>query len=152
MGEDGKVEMDKDERNVEDENNGGYETIRLSGGERNLKGQGIGGLLRGDKILFQPMVRTVENAVKSKTAKAVGNATKEQVIEQGLNLAVEAVRGKDLVEENREGELRNWDVKSNDVKSSKSLKLSRSKKLKRDKEYRKMIKLLSEIESLKGCY
>ena len=44
------------------------------------------------------------------------------------------------------------DVTSNDVKSSKSLKLSRKKKLKRDEEYGKMIKLLSKIKSLKGCY
>ena len=76
------------------------------------------------------MVRTVGKAVKSKTAKAVGNAIKEQVIEQGLNLAVDAVRGKDLVEEieGEEEEFRNGDVKSNDVKLSKPLKLSKSKK------------------------
>ena len=49
-------------------------------------------------------------------------------------------------------EFRNGDVKGNDVKSSKPLKLSRSKKLKRDEEYGKMIKILSKIKSLKGCY
>ena len=36
--------------------------------------------------------------------------------------------------------LRNGDVKSIDVKSSKPLKLNRSNKLKRDEEYGKMIK------------
>ena len=112
----------------------------------------MGGFLRGAQSLFQPMIRTVGKAVKSKTAKAVGNAIKEQVIEQGLNSAVDAVRGKDLVEEIKEEGFRNWDVKSNNVKSSKPLKLSRSKKLKRDEEYGKMIIILSKIKLLKGCY
>ena len=52
----------------------------------------------------------------------------------GLNLAVDAVRGKDLVEEidGEQEEFRDGDVKSNNnsVKSSKPHKLSRSKKLK----------------------
>ena len=40
--DDGEVEMEEDERNVEDENNGGYETMRCMGGHRNLRGQGLG--------------------------------------------------------------------------------------------------------------
>ena len=91
----------------------------------------MGGLLRGVKSLFQPIVRTVGEAAKSKTARAMGNAIKEQVIEQGLNFAVDAVRGKDKIKGENE-EFRNGDVKGNDIKSSKPLKLSRSKKLKRD--------------------
>ena len=84
----------------------------------------------------------------------MGNVVKEQAIEQELNLAVNAVRGKDLVDEieGGEGEFRNGDVKSNDVKLSKPLKLSRSKKLERDDEYGKMNKILSKIKSLEGCY
>ena len=44
--------------------------------------------------MFQLMVRTVGKAVMLKSAKAMGNAIKEQVLVQGLNLAVDAVRGK----------------------------------------------------------
>ena len=48
--------------------------MRFMGGDRNRRGRGLGGLLRSVKSLFQPMVGTVGKAVKSKTAKAVGNA------------------------------------------------------------------------------
>ena len=87
------------------------------------------------------MVRTVGEAAKSKTARAMGNAIKEQVIEQGLNFAVDAVRGKDKIEGENE-EFRNRDVKKIGVKSFKPLKLSVSEKLKRDEEYGKMIQIL----------
>ena len=42
------------------------------------------------------MIRTVGKAVKSNTGKAIGNAIKEQVIESGTNLAVDALRGNNL--------------------------------------------------------
>ena len=54
--------------------------------------------------------------------------------------------------EGEEEEFRNGDVKSNDIKLSKPLKLSRNKKLMREEEYGKLIKILSKIKSLKGCY
>ena len=63
------------------------------------------------------------------------------MIEQGLNLAVDAVKGNDLVEEIGEEGFRNGDVKSND----------RSKKLNMDEEYGEMIKLISKIKLLEGC-
>ena len=56
--------------------------------------------------MFQIMVITVGEAAKSKTARAMGNAIKEQVIEQGLNFAVDAVRGKDKIKgEKRSSEM-----------------------------------------------
>ena len=70
------------------------------------------------------MVRTVGEAAKSKAARAMGNAIKEQLIEQGLNFEVDAVRGKDKIKGEDE-KFRNGGVKSTDVKSS---KLSRNKK------------------------
>ena len=101
--------------------------MRFSGRDRNWRGRWFGALLRGVESFFRPMVRTVGKAVQSKTVKVVGNAIKEQGIEQWLNLVLNAVRGRDLVEElqGEEEEFRNGDVKSNDVKSSRPLKLSR---------------------------
>ena len=60
----------------------------------------------------------------------MGNAIKDQVIEQGSNLVVDDARCKDLVGEiqGEEEEFRNGDVKGNFVKLSKPLQLSRKKK------------------------
>ena len=41
-------------------------------------------------------MRIVGKAVKSNTGKAIGNAIKEQMIENGTNLAVDALRGNNL--------------------------------------------------------
>ena len=71
-------------------------SIRFSGGDRFQRGRGIGGILRLAKSLFKPVMRTVGKAVKSNTGKAIGNAIKEQVIESGANLAVDALRGNNL--------------------------------------------------------
>ena len=71
-------------------------SIRFSGGDRFQRGRGIGGILRLAKSLFKPVMRTVGKAVKSNTGKAIGNAIKEQVIESGTNLAVDALRGNNL--------------------------------------------------------
>ena len=60
------------------------------------KGRGIGGLIRLAKSLFKPVMRTVGKAVKSNTGKAIGNAIKEQVIINGTNLTVDALRGNNL--------------------------------------------------------
>ena len=68
-------------------------SIRFSGGDRFQRGRGIGGILRLAKSLFKPLMRTVRIVVKSNTGKAIGNAIKEQVIESGANLAVDALRG-----------------------------------------------------------
>ena len=60
---------EEEEENEEDDEIGKEDIpIRFSGGDRNRRGRGLGGLLRGVKSLFQPMVRTVGKAVKSKTA------------------------------------------------------------------------------------
>ena len=71
-------------------------SIRFSGGDRFQTGRGIGGILRMAKSLFQPVIRTIGKAVKSNTGKAIGKAIKEQVIESGTNLAVDALRGNNL--------------------------------------------------------
>ena len=71
-------------------------SIRFSGGDRFQRGRGIGGILRAAKSLFQPIIGTIGRAVKSNTGKAIGNAIKEQVIESGVNLAADALRGNDL--------------------------------------------------------
>ena len=70
--------------------------IRFSGGDRFQRGRGIGGILRLAKSLFKPVMRTVGKVVKSNTGKAIGNAIKEQVIESGANLAVDALRGNNI--------------------------------------------------------
>ena len=71
-------------------------SIRFSGGERFQRGRGIGGIMRLAKSLFEPIITTVGKAVKSNTGKEIQNAIKEQVIESGTNLAVDALRGNNL--------------------------------------------------------
>ena len=71
-------------------------SIRFSGGDRFQRGRGIGGILRLAKSLFKPVITTIGKAVKSNTGKAIGNAIKEQVIESGTNLAVDALRGNNI--------------------------------------------------------
>ena len=73
-------------------------SIRFSGGDRFQRGRGIGGILRIAKSLFQPIIGTIGRAVKSNTGKAIGKAIKEQVIESGVNLAADALRGNNLNE------------------------------------------------------
>ena len=46
--------------------------------------------------MFQPIIGTIGRAVKSNTGKAIGKAIKEQVIERGVNLAADALRGNNL--------------------------------------------------------
>ena len=71
-------------------------SIRFGVGDRFQRGRELGGILRLAKSLFKPVMRTVGKAVKSNTGKAIGNAIKEQVIESGTNLAVDALRGNNL--------------------------------------------------------
>ena len=73
-------------------------SIRFSGGDRFQRGRGIGGILRIAKNLFQPIIGTIGRAVKTYTGKAIGKAIKEQVIESGVNLAADALRGNNLSE------------------------------------------------------
>ena len=71
-------------------------SIRFSGGDRFQRGRGIGGIPRLAKSLFKPENSKVGKVVKSNTGSAIGNAIKEQVIESGANLAVDALRGNNL--------------------------------------------------------
>ena len=65
---------EEEEENEEDDEIGKEDIpIRFSGGDRNRRGRGLGGILRGVKSLFQPIVRTVGEATKSITARAMGN-------------------------------------------------------------------------------
>ena len=65
-------------------------SIRFSGEDRYQRGRGTGGILRLAKSLFKPLRKTLGKVVKSNTGKAIGNAIKEQVIESGTNLTVDA--------------------------------------------------------------
>ena len=46
--------------------------------------------------MFKPIIGTIGRTVKSNTGKAIGKEIKEQVIESGVNLATDALRGKNL--------------------------------------------------------
>ena len=77
-------------------------SLRFKGGERLQRGRGIGGLLRLVKSLFSPIIRSVgKTAVKaatSKIGKKVIEEVKDQAISTGINMAADAVRGKDMKE------------------------------------------------------
>ena len=73
-------------------------TLKFTGGEYLQRGRGLGGLLRLAKSVFSPIVRTVTQAAKSNTGKAILNALKEQAIESTVNLATDALRGNDMSE------------------------------------------------------
>lgn len=79
-------------------------TLKFTGGEYLQRGRGLGGLLRLAKSVFSPIVRTVTQAAKSNTGKAILNALKEQAIESTVNLATDALRGNDM-SESFQGEL-----------------------------------------------
>ena len=76
--------------------------IKFRGGERIQRGKGIGGILRAVAGFFKPILRsagsTLVKAVKSDTGRAIGNVLKDQAINSGVNLTVEALRGNDLKE------------------------------------------------------
>lgn len=77
-------------------------SLRFSGGYPIQRGRGIGGLLRTVVSIFKPVAKTIGKsavkAVKSDTAKMIGQSLKEQAINSALNLTSEAIRGNDLNE------------------------------------------------------
>ncbi len=77
-------------------------SFRFRGGERLQRGRGIGGILRFFRNLFTPALSklggTVVKAAQSKAGKVAMNALKEQAIDSGMNLAIDALRGRDMKE------------------------------------------------------
>ena len=87
-------------------------SLRFRGGERIQRGRGIGGILRFLKSLFTPVLSklggTVVKAAQSKAGKVAMNTLKEQAIDSGVNLTIDALRGRDMKEswENQVGNAR----------------------------------------------
>ena len=73
-------------------------TLTFVGGEPLQRGRGLGGLLRLVKSVFTPIAKTAVKAAKSNTGKAIFKALKEQAIDSSVNLATDALRGKNLNE------------------------------------------------------
>ena len=75
-------------------------SLRFSGGELLQRGRGVGGLLRFVKSLFSPFIRsagkTIAKAATSTTAKNIGNSVKDQLIESGLKIGSDVLRGEDM--------------------------------------------------------
>ena len=75
-------------------------SLRFRGGDLLQKGRGIGGILRFFRSLFIPIVKsagkTIKKVAASKTAKNLGHAVKDQVIESGIKVGVDALQGKNL--------------------------------------------------------
>ena len=72
--------------------------LRFRGGERLQRGRGIGGLLRLAKGLLKPVVKSAKEAITSNTAKAIGKAVANQMVESGANIATDALMGNDVNE------------------------------------------------------
>ena len=73
-------------------------SLRFRGGERLQRGRGIGGLLRLAKGLLKPVVKSAKEAITSNTAKAIGKAVANQLVESGANIATDALMGNDVNE------------------------------------------------------
>ena len=73
-------------------------SLRFRGGERLQRGRGIGGLLRLAKGLLKPVVKSAKEAITSNTAKAIGKAVANQMVESGANIATDALMGNDMNE------------------------------------------------------
>ena len=77
-------------------------SLSFRGGERIQRGRGIGGILRFFRSLFTPALSklggTVVKAAQSKAGKVAMNALKEQAIDSGMNLVIDALRGRDMKE------------------------------------------------------
>ena len=75
-------------------------SLRFRGGELLQRGRGVGGLLRFIKSLFSPFIRsagkTIAKAATSNTAKTIGNAVKDQLLESGMRVGVDVLRGENL--------------------------------------------------------
>ena len=92
-------------------------SLRFCGGDLLQKGRGIGGILRFFRSLFIPIVKsagkTIKKVAASKTAKNLGHAVKDQVIESGIKVGVDALQGKNL-KESVKNELKNVKRKAGD--------------------------------------
>ena len=73
-------------------------SLRFRGGERLQRGRGIGGLLHLAKGLLKPVVKSAKEAITSNTAKAIGKAVANQMVESGANIATDALMGNDMNE------------------------------------------------------
>ena len=77
-------------------------SLRFRGGERLQRGQGIGGLLRLVKSVFAPLIisagKTIVKAATSDTGKQVLRNIKDQTLETGVKLAVDALGGENMNE------------------------------------------------------
>ena len=73
-------------------------SLRFIGGERLQRGRGIGGLLHLAKGLFKPILKSAKEAITSNTAKAIGKAVANQMVESGANIATDALMGNDINE------------------------------------------------------
>ena len=75
-------------------------SLRFRGGELLQRGRGVGGLLRFVKSLFSPFIRSagksIAKAATSNTAKTIGNAVKDQLLESGMRVGVDVLRGENL--------------------------------------------------------
>jgi len=76
-------------------------SIRFVGGEKLQKGRGIGGLLSSFvRSLFFPIVKSagkgIAKVASSTTAKSIGNAVKDQILESGVKVGTDLLRGKNV--------------------------------------------------------
>ena len=76
-------------------------SLRFRGGELLQRGRGIGGMLqRLFNSLFSPILKTagksITKAAMSNTAKTIGNAVKDQLLESGMRVGVDVLRGENL--------------------------------------------------------
>lgn len=76
-------------------------SLRFRGGELLQRGRGIGGMLRRlFNSLFSPILKTtgksITKAATSNTAKTIGNAVKDQLLESGMRVGVDVLRGENL--------------------------------------------------------
>ena len=76
-------------------------SLRFRGGELLQRGRGIGGMLRRlFNSLFSPILKTagksITKAATSNTAKTIGTAAKDQLLESGMRVGVDELRGENI--------------------------------------------------------
>ena len=112
-------------------------SLRFRGGERLQRGHGIGGIFRVIKSLFSPIIKsagkTIAKAATSSTAKSIGNSVKDQLIESGLKIGSDILRGDDI-EQSLKNEFKQVKRKAADVINDQATKLINSKRKKRRKQ------------------
>ena len=109
-------------------------SLRFRGGERLQRGRGIGGLLRLAKGLFKPILKSAKEAITSNTAKAIGKAVTNQLVESGANIATDALMGNDI-NESMHRELQN--TRQNAAVGVQNLKRGLQQKRKREEPKKK---------------